>query len=83
MTNQMQVIEAGLPQRGDKIFADEKGVGWVTSAVWSFARNAPLALGYTRREIATDGARVQIIRGARGAPAIIVAGESPAATARV
>ncbi|MBI5650026.1 MAG: aminomethyl transferase family protein [Chloroflexi bacterium] len=80
---QLQLATDQLPNRGDKIFADEKEIGWITSAVWSFARNAPLAFGYTRREIATDGARVQIVSGADGLPAIIVAGEPPAATASV
>lgn len=51
-----------VPQRGDLVFAGNQEVGWVTSAVMSFARNAPLAFGYLRREVAEDGARVQIAR---------------------
>jgi len=52
-----------MPARGDLIFADDKEIGWVTSAVWSFERDAPLAFGYTRREMAVEGARVQIAHG--------------------
>lgn len=59
---QLLISNNELPQRDDKIFADEKEIGDITSAVWSFARNAPLALGYTRREYAVAGTRVQIAR---------------------
>jgi len=39
-----------LPQRGDKLFYNNKEVGHVTSAVKSPALNAGVALGYVRRE---------------------------------
>jgi folate-binding protein YgfZ len=52
------------PERGDLIFAEEKEMGWITSAVWSFENAAPRALGYLRHEAAQDGTRVQIARGA-------------------
>lgn len=39
-----------LPARGDKLFKDDKEVGYVTSAVKSRALNANIALGYVRRE---------------------------------
>lgn len=51
------------PERGDLIYAAEKEVGWITSAVWSLTNEAPRALGYLRREAAQDGARVQVARG--------------------
>jgi len=44
-----------VPKRGDKIFAGEREVGQVTSAVLSSRLGKPLALGYVRREFATAG----------------------------
>ena len=60
---QLQIANSQFPGRSDLIIADEKEIGQITSVVWSFARNMPLALGYTRREYATDGTRVQIAHG--------------------
>lgn len=62
-TNNEPTPNDNMPGRGDLIFADEKEIGWITSAVWSFEREAPLAFGYTRREIAQEGARVHIAHG--------------------
>jgi glycine cleavage system aminomethyltransferase T len=39
-----------LPARGGKLFLDGKEVGYVTSAVFSPALKANIALGYVRRE---------------------------------
>ncbi len=39
-----------VPSRGDKLFKDGKEVGHVTSAVFSPALSANIALGYVRRE---------------------------------
>ena len=52
-----------VPERGDLVFLDEREVGWITSAVWSIANDAPLALGYLRREAAQDDVRVQVAHG--------------------
>ncbi len=60
---QFQVEGGVVPARGDLVFVDDKESGWITSAVWSFANDAPLALSYLRRETAQEGARVQIARG--------------------
>lgn len=49
-----------LPRRGDLVYADGSEVGWITSPIWSFAQDAPLALGYLRRELAQEGSSVQI-----------------------
>jgi len=57
---QFQIEGARVPARGDLVFAAGKEVGSITSAVFSFAQNAPLALGYLRQEIALEGARVEI-----------------------
>jgi folate-binding protein YgfZ len=46
-----------VPQRGDRLFAGDREVGHITSAVLSPAANSPIALGYVRREhnaIGTD-----------------------------
>ena len=47
-----------LPQRGDKLFHAGKEVGHITSAVWSPALNANIALGYVRREVNEIGAEL-------------------------
>jgi folate-binding protein YgfZ len=60
---QFQIAGDVAPERGDLVFLDGQEVGWITSAVMSFASNAPLALGYLRREVVRDSARVQIARG--------------------
>ncbi len=68
---QFQIEGDVIPSRGDLAFVDHVEAGWITSPVWSFARNAPLALGYTRREWAADGARVQIAHGNTRLSAIV------------
>jgi aminomethyltransferase len=52
---QMALTGQDVPARGDKIVADEREVGQVTSAVFSSRLGKPLALGYVRREFATVG----------------------------
>jgi len=69
---QLEITNDQLPARGDKVFADEKEIGEITSAVWSFARNAPLVLGYTRREHSAAGTRVQIVHGDARLGAVII-----------
>ncbi|MCL4531188.1 MAG: hypothetical protein M1282_17500, partial [Chloroflexi bacterium] len=49
-----------VPARGDLVFADGREVGWITSAAWSFANDAPRALGYLRKEMVQEGARLQV-----------------------
>ncbi|MCL4395638.1 MAG: hypothetical protein M1482_12700, partial [Chloroflexi bacterium] len=51
-----------VPDRGDLVLYDGE-VGWITSPVWSFDRQAPLALGYLRREKAESGTRLRIAHG--------------------
>jgi folate-binding protein YgfZ len=53
---QMALAGPGVPTRGDKIFADGREAGRVTSAVFSSRLGKPLALGYVRRELAATGA---------------------------
>jgi folate-binding protein YgfZ len=44
-----------LPAKGDKLFCNEKEVGYVTSVVRSPALDAVVALGYVRREVNRAG----------------------------
>jgi folate-binding protein YgfZ len=46
------------PSHGDKIYASDRDVGQVTSAVFSSRLGKPLALGYVRREFATAGTKL-------------------------
>jgi folate-binding protein YgfZ len=39
-----------VPAAGERLFAGDREVGWVTSAAWSWSRTQPVALGYVRRE---------------------------------
>jgi folate-binding protein YgfZ len=52
---QLALTGRDLPARGDKIVADGREVGQVTSAVFSSRLGKPLALGYVRREWAATG----------------------------
>jgi len=41
--------------KGDPLLNDGREIGHVTSAAWSPLFNAPLALGYVRREVNQPG----------------------------
>jgi len=56
----LQVLEKIVPRRMDRIVMEGKEVGWVTSAVFSPSLNAPIALGYLRREYADPGSQLQV-----------------------
>jgi folate-binding protein YgfZ len=49
-----------VPQRGAGIRSGERAIGSVTSAVWSPAAGAPLALGYVHRDFAGEGTAVSV-----------------------
>lgn len=53
-----------LPKKGDKIFQEEKEVGWVTSATPSPFLNKVIAMGYVRSSVAiagaTSGANIEV-----------------------
>jgi len=49
-----------LPAKGDKLFKDGKEVGYITSAVFSPALKANIALGFVRREATTPGTRLRM-----------------------
>jgi len=49
-----------LPIKGDKLFKEDKEVGYITSAVVSSTLKASIALGYVRREAGGVGAELMI-----------------------
>lgn len=49
-----------LPKRGDKLFREDKEVGYVTSALASPSFRANLALGYVRRECNEPGSELKL-----------------------
>jgi folate-binding protein YgfZ len=53
-----------LPARGDKLFHDDKEVGYITSAVKLPTTRANVALGYVRREVKATGTVLQLVLGA-------------------
>ena len=54
-------LEGGLlPKAGDVIVAQEREMGWVTSAAWSPALQQPIAMGYIRREVYTPGTALMV-----------------------
>jgi folate-binding protein YgfZ len=57
---QLSVAGVSLPGRGEKILADGRDVGHVTSAAFSSRLGKALALGYVRREFAAPGARLEV-----------------------
>lgn len=49
-----------VPPADTKLMRDGKEVGWITSAVWSPARETVIALGYARRECWDVGTEAQV-----------------------
>jgi aminomethyltransferase len=49
-----------VPARGDRIVTGDRQLGAVTSAAFSPAVGAPIALGYVHRDFVEPGAQVQI-----------------------
>lgn len=60
---QIQIDGDTVPSRGDVVFVGGAEGGMITSSVWSYKRDAPLALGYIRKEWEKDGTRLQIANG--------------------
>jgi folate-binding protein YgfZ len=52
-----------VPQPQAKLARDGKEVGWITSAVWSPARQSVVALGYVRQECWEVGTEVRLTEG--------------------
>jgi len=49
-----------LPEPGAKIVSPQREVGWITSTVYSPARQQNIALGYVRREVLTPGTPLKV-----------------------
>ncbi|MBI1883750.1 MAG: hypothetical protein HYS08_06050 [Chlamydiae bacterium] len=49
-----------IPQKGDRILKDEKEIGIITSAVYSFQLSCPIALAYLKTASATPDEKIQI-----------------------
>ncbi len=62
-----------VPPPDSKLMLDSKEVGWITSAVWSPARNGVIALGYVRRECWDAGTELQVTTPAAEISARVVA----------
>jgi len=60
------------PAKGAKLFFGEKEVGVITSAVWSPALQAVIALGYVRREANQTGTELEVRTSEGKIPARIV-----------
>lgn len=54
-----------VPARDDAVFAGDKEVGRVTSAVFSPGLDRPVALSYVHRDLAVPGASVEVEHGGR------------------
>jgi folate-binding protein YgfZ len=63
---------AALPARGDKLFLGAKEAGYITSATFSPALRANIALGYVRREANQTGTELLVETGGKRFPARIV-----------
>jgi len=50
-----------VPSANAKLVHEGKEVGWITSATWSIARSAVIALGYVRREHWEPGSEVRVV----------------------
>jgi folate-binding protein YgfZ len=59
------------PPKGTKLFLGDKEVGSITSAVWSPALQAVVALGYVRREANQTGTELEVRTPAGKIPAQI------------
>lgn len=57
---QLACVEDSALARGDKILADGREVGQVTSTAFSPRLGKPLALGYVRREFAMAGVKLRL-----------------------
>src|SRR5262249_30309862 len=61
-----------LPAKGDKLFHDDKEVGYVTSAVASPNLKATVALGYVRKETNQVGIDLELVTTEGKSPVRIV-----------
>lgn len=65
-------VEGSVPDRGDRLFADERDIGFVTSAASSPAGGA-VALAYVHRDFAEPGTSADVAAAAGRVPATVTA----------
>ncbi len=70
----------GIPATGEPLRAEEKDVGWITSAARSAERGAVVALAQLRREYIGSGTRLTV--GEAAAPATVLGPVDPEETRR-
>jgi glycine cleavage system T protein len=69
----LRVEAESAPRRGARILDEERECGHVTSAAWSPHLQAPVALGYVRREVKEPGNRLRLEVAEGVVPAEVVA----------
>ncbi len=57
---QFKIEGETIPERGASVFSDEREIGWITSAAWSYSAMCPLALGFVRKDFAQTGQKVWV-----------------------
>jgi folate-binding protein YgfZ len=60
-----------VPDRGDRVYVEDREVGRVTSAAYSPSLLTPIALGYVQREFLQPGTGLAIAHGDRRVPAVV------------
>ncbi|MBI4715431.1 MAG: aminomethyl transferase family protein [Nitrospirae bacterium] len=63
----------GLPHSGDKLYKDDKEVGWLTSIAFSPALQKPIALGYVHRGHQEPGESLQVESSGKRTTALVAA----------
>ncbi|MED5580261.1 MAG: glycine cleavage system aminomethyltransferase GcvT [Nitrospinota bacterium] len=59
-----EMIDRGIPRKGNKIFLRGKEIGYVTSGTMSPSLNLPIGIGYVSKENALEGGELEVdIRG--------------------
>ena len=52
-----------MPESTDKIYFEDKEIGFITSSVFSYEKNKVIALGYIRRGYNDSGSSVTVLSG--------------------
>lgn len=66
----LEIAGDGVPAAGTRVYAEDRDVGWVTSAAWSWRLAGVVALAYVRREHFEPGTAL-VVGAAPGASAIV------------
>jgi folate-binding protein YgfZ len=62
-----------LPAEGEKVFAGERAVGWITSVARSPSVGRLIALGYVKWDLREPGTRIEVAGPAGNVPAVVAA----------